>query len=240
MTLYTNSEARITILGTSHIAQQSIQDIQQQLHAINPDIIAVELDRQRLHGLLSNQKPSLDIRILPQVGVKGYLFAVIGAFLQKKLGGLVDVSPGADMKFASQQAMQAKKTLVLIDQPIIVTLKRFSQTFTWKERGRLFWDLLTGWRKKQRVVIPLTTVPGQDLVTMLLKQVKGRYPSLYNVFVHERDVYMAKQLVAVRKKFPEHSVFAVVGEGHMQGLTQELEKLIKQEHANNIQPQQNS
>ena len=43
----------ILVIGTSHIAKQSIKEIGESFVRIKPEIVAVELDRQRLHGLLT-------------------------------------------------------------------------------------------------------------------------------------------------------------------------------------------
>ena len=42
----------ITIIGTSHIARQSIREVKEAIEKGKPDIVALELDRQRLPALL--------------------------------------------------------------------------------------------------------------------------------------------------------------------------------------------
>ena len=81
----------LTIIGTSHIARQSLQEIEQSVKENKPDLIALELDPNRFQALISNQKSKIRLRDITQVGVKGFLFAVIGAYIQKKLGKMVGV-----------------------------------------------------------------------------------------------------------------------------------------------------
>jgi len=41
----------LTIIGTSHIARQSLEEVKSAIEKIKPDIIAIELDRKRYYGL---------------------------------------------------------------------------------------------------------------------------------------------------------------------------------------------
>ena len=41
----------LTIIGTSHIAQQSLDDVKKAIEEGKPDIVAIELDSKRLHSL---------------------------------------------------------------------------------------------------------------------------------------------------------------------------------------------
>ena len=51
-----NSEKNILIVGTSHISQQSIDEIHKYFEEFNPDIIAVELDILRFQSLISKKQ----------------------------------------------------------------------------------------------------------------------------------------------------------------------------------------
>ena len=62
--------------------------------------------------------------------------------------------------------------------------------------------------------LDLRKVPPAQLVDMLLRQVKGRYPNLYRVLVTERNEYMIKKLKKVVAEKPEARIVVVVGAGH--------------------------
>ncbi len=134
----------LKILGTSHIAAQSIQEIKSTVAAFQPDIIAVELDTQRAAALFQKGKTSLNPMHIFRFGLKGYLFAVIGQYVQQRLGKIVGVMPGSDMKTAIELAREKKLTIALVDQPIQITLQRFSRGITWKERFRFVADFFLG------------------------------------------------------------------------------------------------
>jgi pheromone shutdown-related protein TraB len=204
---------QLTIIGTSHIAHESVRDIKKAFHDHNPDIVAVELDPRRLQGLLSPPEKQSAIALIKEVGMSGFLFATIGRYLQKKLGDIVNMQPGTDMLTAVRLAQQHEKKVALIDRDILITLKRFSKAFTWKEKWRLVGDTLRSPFSK-RLRIDLTTVPDKEVIHLLLSFFKKRYPGLHRVLVDERNHHMAKALVHIMRTHPDKKILAVVGAGH--------------------------
>lgn len=214
--------AHIILMGTSHVAEQSLQQLKKAMKEHDPDIIAVELDKQRLHALMTDQKPNYSPAMIRHIGLKGYLFALIGGFFQRKIGRMVGIQPGADMKTAAELAQKNKKQLLLIDRDITITLRRLSKAITRKEKWRFITDVLFGRFKKQpKISIDLKKIPEAELITTLLEQLKERYPSFYNVLVEERNHYMARQLIAAAHHYQGKKILAVVGAGHVKGM-QEL------------------
>jgi pheromone shutdown-related protein TraB len=215
----------LLIIGTSHIARQSVKEINDKFSEIMPDIVCVELDSRRLHALLTDAKPNYSLSGIKQYGLQGYLFAVIAGVLQKKLGNIVGIKPGSDMLAAVSLARQNNRQLMLIDQDITITLRRFSKEFTFKEKMRLLWDIMRSPFSKQKIKINLNEVPKDKLIQEMMKQLKDRYPSLYNVLIHERNIVMAKNLVKIMEKNPEKKILTVIGAGH----EKEMLELIKKE-----------
>ena len=128
----------LTIIGTSHIARQSIDEVKIAIEEGMQDIIALELDNKRLYSLFKKNQNKIRIYDITRVGVKGFIFSLIGAWAEKKLGKLVGVSPGSEMKIAVKLARKHKIKLALIDQDIEITLQRLSKTLTWKEKWNFF------------------------------------------------------------------------------------------------------
>ena len=98
----------IKIIGTSHISKESVLEIRRAIRLGNPDIVAVELDKGRLFALQNdiNRKPR--ISDIPSIGVQGFLFSIIGGWLQKRLGNVVGIKPGSDMLSAVKYAASQK------------------------------------------------------------------------------------------------------------------------------------
>ncbi|NOZ80275.1 MAG: hypothetical protein GXP63_01265 [DPANN group archaeon] len=220
----------LTIIGTSHIAKESVREVRRFIREKRPDIVAVELDRRRLHGLLSRHRPKSSFYNIFRVGIQGYLFSLIGAWASRKMGNVVGTDPGADMKAAVLAARKEKLQLALIDQDIEITLRRFSQAFTWREKWQMVKDVFEGIFNKEAAMkklhgLDLRKVPKDELIERLLEEVRHKYPSLYQVLITERNKVMVNNLKRIMRQYPDRSILAVVGAGHREGMESLLNKV---------------
>ena len=125
------------LIGSSHIAIESVNLVESSFSKIKPSIVALELDSQRACSLISSvKKPKIRLSDIKRLGFKGFLFNLIGAWLEKKLAKSVNIEPGAEMKKAIELARLKRKKIALIDQPIEITLKKLSSRMTLKEKLR--------------------------------------------------------------------------------------------------------
>lgn len=216
----------LTIIGTSHIASESLEEVKKVIDKEKPDIVALELDRKRLAALLSKKRAKLKWADIRRIGIKGYLFSLIGAYAEKKLGSKVGVSPGSEMLSAFKLARRVKAKVALIDQDIEITLRRFSDALTWKEKWNFVVDIFKALiLRKSEITFDLSKVPSSKVISKLMKKVKKRYPNIYKVLVVERNKVMARNLADIHLKFPDSRIIAVVGAGHEDAII----KLFKQE-----------
>lgn len=222
----------LTIIGTSHIAKQSINEIKKAIEENKPDIVAVELDINRASALLHGEKNRVSLADMSKIGLKGYLFVKIGQYIQQKLGNEVGISPGSEMKIALKLAQKNKSEVSFIDQPIETTLKNFSKELTWKEKGRFVVDLVIGiiFPKKQAQKLgldkfDLSKVPAQEVIAKMMNSLKKDYPSVYKTLVEDRNKYMVEQLVKLMRTDPNKRILAVVGAGHKEGMEKLLLKV---------------
>lgn len=224
--------AKIILIGTSHIAQQSVAEIKHVLQNHPVTLIAIELDAKRLRALLSKQQPSIRLSDIRRVGLKGFLFVLIGSYIQRRLGRMVGTAPGSDMLQAVRLAKEHNIPIALIDQDIEVTLRRFSQTLSWKERFRFAIDLFRGAFFQQSELkrygldrLDLRKVPPEQLIKRLTSQLKKRYPNIYKVLIEERNRYMINQLNLLAKQNPDATILVVVGAGHKDAIQQAFKKV---------------
>src|SRR3989338_2734072 len=117
----------LILIGSSHVAKESVEEVTKTIEKEKPGIVAIELDKDRLHALLNPQKKGMFIK---GVGWKGMLFAALGAWAEKSIGKLVKVEPGSEMKAAIHAAQREHAKLALIDQNIKITLRQFSKEIT--------------------------------------------------------------------------------------------------------------
>ena len=215
----------LILIGTSHIAKESIEAVEKTILKEEPGIVALELDRKRLFALLHPQKAKARWRDIKRIGMKGYLFSVIGAWVEHKLGEKVGTKPGAEMLRALKAARIVKADLALVDQDIEITLKRFSKALSWKEKWNLVADIFKGLvLRKTDFAFDLSKVPSEKLIAKMIKQVKVRYPNIYRVLVTERNEVMSKRLAFLMARNPERKIVAVVGAGH----GKDILKLVRQ------------
>jgi len=214
----------IVLLGTSHIAKQSLKEVELAIKRQKPDIVALELDRKRLASLMAKKRPKLRLSDIGRIGLKGFLFNLIGAWAEKKLGEKTGVAPGSEMKKAFMLAKEKGIKVALIDQDIEVTLRKISKRLTWREKWNFLVDLFKALvLGKKEIVFDLRKVPSSSIIKKMTKEVKKRYPNVYKVLVEERNELMAKRLFSISSHNPGKKILAVIGAGH----EDELINLIK-------------
>jgi pheromone shutdown-related protein TraB len=215
----------IKIIGTSHVAKESVNEIKNTILDEEPDIICVELDRNRFLSLFQKER-KLKLSDL-KVGGFGALFMIIGRWIQKKLGDQVGIMPGADMKTAVLAAREIKSKLYLIDIPIQKTLYKLSKEVSiWEKIKLVFYIIFSPLFPKNRRLakkFDLTKVPKQEFIDEIIKEMRNKFPTLFKVLLDDRNIYMANQLKKISKDNPDSKIIAVVGAGH----EKDIKKLIK-------------
>lgn len=216
----------LCIIGTSHIAVESIKEVVTAITVHKPKVVALELDEGRFHALMHKKRKKLSLRDISELGIKAFIFTLIGAWVESKLGKMVGTSPGDEMKAAVKVAKECNAEIALVDRDIRDTLKSLFSQITWREKFRFLWDLLFGaFSKKNRMAFDLRKVPGADIITKMIAHVRKRYPSVYNALIAERNRIMAKHLYNLMEKYD--CIVAVVGAGHEQGILKEIKSLEK-------------
>lgn len=216
--------AKLQIIGTSHIARESISTIRNKILDKQPGIVAVELDASRVPYLFGKKsKPKLtDIK---RIGVVGFVFSLIGGFVQRKLGERVGLAPGADIRAAIRAAKRIGAKVYLIDRPIAKSLQRLSETMTFWEKLKFVGYLLGGFllpAPKELRRLDLARVPEERLIVTLTSELNKKFPHIYNVLVRERDRYMAEKLKQLMAAYPHERIIAVIGAGHVKGIKKHL------------------
>jgi pheromone shutdown-related protein TraB len=218
------NQNNLILIGTSHVSKESKEKIKKAFAEFKPDIICVELDRNRLHGLLNPQtrgKPSIR-----HLGMTGYLFAIIGKAVQKKIGNLTGMNPGDEMLLGAILAKNNKLPLELIDQDAAVTLRNMSKKVRFSEKMKIVGDIFTApFQKKLKMKIDIHRIPDEQVILEILKIMKNKYPGFYNVLLEDRNRYMAKRIFAIMRVHPEKKIMAIVGAGHLDGIKKHINSL---------------
>ncbi|MBS3098384.1 TraB/GumN family protein [Candidatus Woesearchaeota archaeon] len=216
----------LQIIGTSHIAKQSLEEVKTAIEKDKPDIIALELDKKRIYALMNSKKDKIRLYDIRRIGIKGFVFSLIGAWAEKKLGEYVGVKPGSEMKQAVVSAKKNRIAIALVDQDIEVTLKRFSKSLTWREKWNFLVDIIKAiiFRKKE-IDFDLKTVPDKKTIAKMVGKVKKRYPNIYRVLVEERNKVMGRNLRRLMDSHPDKKILAIVGAGHEEEIIRLVKKM---------------
>lgn len=213
------------LVGTSHVAKSAVKKVRSSFKEFNPDVVAVELDPQRLQALLTDAKRSSFLSMVGAVGVRGAFFALIGGALQRKLGAILKMVPGADMLAAVKEAQHHERRVLLIDRDLRITLHRLGKSLGWREFRQAVKELF----KREKLSFKLSDVPSEELVSKLLVEFKHRYPRPYKALVSERNTHMVVALLNYHKARPSDRLLVVVGAGHLEGMRSLLKKRIEQD-----------
>ena len=214
----------VSFIGTSHISRQSVDEVRHFIEAHRPDIVAIELDRKRLHVLMHKGPRKISFRAIGKIGLKGFLFSIFGAWAEKKLGDIVGIAPGSEMKTAVKLAIKNSIKIALIDQDIEITLKRLSSELTWKEKMRFVADIIKAPFSREKIEFDLSKVPGKEIIKKLMAKLKSRYPNIYKVQVEERNVAIARNLNHIMEKEKDKKILAIMGAGHVDDVISILKK----------------
>ena len=226
----------VVLVGTSHIASESVKNVAAVIDHFalaGSCVVGVELDKQRFYSLVHEQKKtsSFSFENIRRFGFKGFVFALIASTVTERLAKMVGAKPGDDMLSALKTAKKHDFLIALVDQPIHITLRRFSQTLTWKEKWHFLVDIFFGiffpkheMKRYGFSSFDLTKVPPETLIKKLLLGVEQRYPNIYRVLITERNAFMVRKIRQFQEKYPDRVMIVVIGAGHEDGMKELLMK----------------
>ena len=210
----------LTIIGTSHISKYSMKEVEQTILEKKPDIVAVELDRQRLYALFHPHIQQQQRALWKHYGIKAALFLLLARALQKKIGKNIGILPGSEMKKGVEIAAKLQIKIALVDQNIAITAKKLNGVLGFGVFWQILKDGVLGMMKRGDAYKLLGSLdiekPSQQTITNALIYMKQSFPTLYNLLVEERNQVMFSRV----EKFLEQkqSVVLVVGAAHKEGI----------------------
>ncbi len=215
---------RYTLLGTAHVSQASVAAVEKAIDSGRFDAVAVELDSQRLQAL--TDPDALSKLDLVQVIRKGRvaLFAanLALAAYQRRLAKQLGIEPGAELKQAVGLAKAQHLPVYLIDREVGTTFKRASARLGLFGKLKLAGGLLTGLFASDDVgEEEIEKLKQGDMLEASFGDFASESPELYDTIIAERDRYMATRLREEAGQGPRE-VLAVVGAGHLAGLSRHL------------------
>jgi len=237
-----NNGAKVYLVGTAHFSKESCEDVALVIQALQPDIVMVELCKNRTNILhldeatILEEAQNLDLEksleIIRQQGtVQGVMYLLLlsmSAHLTKELG----MAPGGEFRRAFVEAKAVPGCLVHFgDRPINITLRRALAALGPWQKLRLGWNILTSRDSITREEVE--RCKDRDLLENMLAEMAGEFPALSRVFVGERDLFLAHSLqMAAESPVPGATVptvVGVVGIGHVPGMVENWGKVSREQ-----------
>lgn len=240
------SGAKVYLIGTAHFSKESCDDVSRIIVATQPDIVMVELCKQRTNILHLDEETILEeaqnlsldrsLEILRQQGtLQGVMYLLLlsmSAHITKELG----MAPGGEFRRAYQEAQKVPRCMVhLGDRPIGITLQRALSGLSLWQKLKLGFNILTS--KDTITKEEVEKCKQRDLLENMLAEMAGEFPALSRVFVSERDLFLAHSLQMSADSMPpcgsgsppSRVVVGVVGIGHVPGILANWGKVSKEQ-----------
>ena len=218
----------ITLLGTAHISKESIDEVTRAIRERTPDVVAIELDDQRLSSLKdSDSWRKMDIiKVLREK--KGFLLLanlVLSGF-QRRMGANVGVKPGDEMKAAYECATELGIRTAMVDRPIQTTLRRaWSRNSLWGKCKLLSMLLASAFDKEEVSGEQIESLKERSEMDSMMGELSDYMPAVKEVLIDERDRYLASHIWQCVQDGSSQSVIAVLGAGHLPGVETHLQAL---------------
>ncbi len=211
----------IHLVGTAHVSQKSVEEVQRVIREVRPDTVCVELDEGR-YKMLVDQSAWRQLDIFQVIRQKRVLFLLsslaLGAY-QRRMGEKLGVTPGAELLAGVRAAEEVGAEVVLADRDVQATLKR-----TWANLS--FWD-------KMQMSAGLVSAPfaveeideakieelkDKDTIGEMMHEVAEQMPRVKVPLIDERDQY----LMSMIQDAPGKTIVGVVGAAHVAGMVKHL------------------
>jgi pheromone shutdown-related protein TraB len=217
------AKKEIVLVGTAHISKESITLVEKTIEKEKPDVIGVELDKDRLHQLLSGKKwQEMNIVEVVKTGKTNlFLLSLLLSNMQKQIGKSVGINPGAEMLAAVKIAQIKKIPIQLLDRNVNITLKRAFNEMSLKEKVKLGYSLFASFFGVGEKITPekIEELKKEDIMNNLMKELGKQMPSMKKVLVDERDLFISESIITG----PGKKIVAIVGAGHLKGIKSTIE-----------------
>ena len=218
----------IILIGTAHVSQDSVNEVQEVIEEFLPDEVCVELDNGRYRSKKEEKGwEDLDIKSVLKQN-KGFLLLANLALssYQKKLGNQMGISPGDEIMKAADLATEKGITLTLCDREIQTTFLRAWRLSSLWNKTKLISSLLTAAFSKEEISDEdIESLKETNMLQSMLDEMAKELPTVKKVLIDERDQFLATSIYRSKGK----KVVAVVGAGHAPGLIKHMEFLDEKE-----------
>lgn len=225
-----DAKSEVYIVGTNHVSEDSYDEVKEIAERINPDGVAVELDKSRYTKLVNTDGKIEDKSIRDIIkgtrgkGIKSRLLMLVLTQIQSKVADTVGSDfLGRDMLAGHEVAKERDIPLALVDRDINKTLSDFSDSMSFKE---LFIILIS----YLQLQLGLGNVEDEDIEGMRdvdemnLEEMEDEFedilPSFKRIFVDERNRIISRKTSNFARN--HNKTILVIGALHKRGVKEIL------------------
>ena len=208
----------ITLIGTGHVFDLS-SALLDKLDERQPDIICLELDKQRYNTLIMKRSKIKSYKDKKNAPIIYKLLARFQDNIAKEYG----VKAGDEMLTAIKYAKSHQIPLELIDLNAQNLFRKMLHSMSLSEKLKLFLSGFGGiFVNKKRVENELKKI--EEEFDTYIEQIGEKFPTIKKTLIDERNVYMAKKLKKLTEDY--ENIVACIGDGHVPGIS----KLLKSDN----------
>jgi len=207
----------IILIGTAHVSKQSIELVNKTIEEEKPDLVCVELCRQRYESLENEKKweETEVLKLIKEGKSQLFLLNLLLSNFQKRIGERIGVKPGAEMIEALNSAKKNNIPFKLVDRDIRITFKRAMNTISLREKFKLFFNIFAGLFEVNEIdEKSIEKLKEKDIISEVMEELGSEFPDMKRVLIDERDLYIANKIINSEGK----KIVAVVGAGHVNGI----------------------
>jgi len=206
----------IKLVGTAHVSQKSVDEVREAIDTFAPDVVAIELDDERLAALLKKgENPDVDT-VIGGGNFSQLLMQWLLAYLQRRIGMDVGIEPGAEMIAALDEAEERGIPVAMADRNIRITFARFWKGMSLWEKIKMGSALVGSVAGVGGEELDIDSLTEGDVVDAAIEEFRRFTPRGAKALIDERDAYLAHSLIALSTR--HERVLGVVGAGHRKGI----------------------
>jgi pheromone shutdown-related protein TraB len=220
-----NSE--VTLVGTAHVSQLSVEMVEEKIGTGDYDCVAVELCAPRLENMTNHVWwKNLDIYEVFKKKKAGLLLINLAlTAYQKRLAERIGVEAGKEMIRAVQLAKEKEIQLEVIDRNISTTLHRLVTEVSFWQKFKIVGGLIAGVFVGEEISEEqVEDLKRGDMLHSVVSEFGEALPEIKRVLIDERDEYMVGRLaqISAAPDAPK-KIIAFVGAGHLIGMVPNME-----------------
>ncbi len=215
----------ILLVGTGHVLEKSVKEVEEVIEREKPDVVAVELCEARYKSLKGEVGEFSPKEMLSAGNPFLILTHWLLAYVQRKMGAELGIEPGADMLAAINKAEELGCKIALVDRPIQITMQRFWKKMRFWEKLKMLFSIIFSIASIGRIgtleeggenekgnkkitigvmgankEIELDRLTDDDVVTQLMRELREFSPGAATALLDERDAYIARSLLDLPTK----------------------------------------